>query len=148
MLVFEHGQQYGIRSFEASPLRTASLRPELMMTINTNPTAALSAEALPDLDTIRRRRTPACRFATNSCGQPPGPPGRAADPHYLILEHLRALRLDVAALRKDVRDARSGLGILGISLVTRRVELARQGESIATVSARLDRIEQRLGFAE
>ncbi len=148
MLVFEHGQRYGMGSIEASQLRTASLRPELRMTLKTNATAALSGEALPDLDTIRRRRTPVCRYTTSPCGQPPGSPGRAADPHPLILEHLRALRTDVAAMRDDVREVKSRLTRVERSIAAMYADKAELNDRHDRIVRRIERIERRLELTD
>jgi hypothetical protein len=57
-----------------------------------------------------------------------------AEPHELILDHLRAIRGVVEATREDVRDL--------------KVRMTSVEEGLAGVNRRLDRIDARLDRAE
>lgn len=62
----------------------------------------------------------------------------------LVLEHLRALRTEVAGLRDDVRDIKHRQTDMARQLAALRREQAGDAENVAHVEARLDRFGERL----
>jgi predicted nuclease with TOPRIM domain len=68
----------------------------------------------------------------------------ADDPNNLVLEHLRALRMDMGELRADMRDGKGRLASLEVSVANLHGDFAGQSERIDRVASRLERIEQRL----
>jgi predicted nuclease with TOPRIM domain len=62
----------------------------------------------------------------------------------LILEHMRALRMDMGELRADVRDMRGRLTSLEVSAANLHGDFAGQSERIDRIEGRLERIEHRL----
>jgi uncharacterized coiled-coil protein SlyX len=73
----------------------------------------------------------------------------------LVLEHLRAIRADVAALREEVGDVKRRLGNLelqsarsGEQIAHLQVMLAEQSVRADRVDAKLGRIERRLDLAD
>mgnify|MGYP001138616616 CR=1 FL=1 len=67
--------------------------------------------------------------------------GMAGEPENLVLEHLRAIRSAVDALREDNREIKTRLGIL-------EQQYASLSSRMDRIEARLDRIERRLELIE
>ena len=66
----------------------------------------------------------------------------------LILEHLRAIRADVLALREDVADLKRRMTSLEIAVSQIHGDFAGQSLRIDRLEGRLDRIDQRLGLSD
>lgn len=73
----------------------------------------------------------------------------------LVLEHLRAIRADIAGIKDDTRDLKQRLSKVEIAIAHLRRDLAGYDETdaiqqlaIDKLSERLERIEHRLGLAE
>ena len=66
----------------------------------------------------------------------------------LVLEHLRAIRATVEALREDNREIKMRLGILEQQYVILGQQYASLSSRIDRIEIRLDRIERRLGLIE
>jgi archaellum component FlaC len=61
-----------------------------------------------------------------------------------VLEHLRALRLEMGELRADVRDMRGRLTSIEVSVANLHGDFAGQSERLDRIENRLERIETRL----
>jgi septal ring factor EnvC (AmiA/AmiB activator) len=70
------------------------------------------------------------------------------DPQELILEHLRAIRGDIAEIKTDIRDLKAGMNALRTELNSLRGDVLRQERSIAAVEVDVDRINARLGLSD
>ena len=77
------------------------------------------------------------------------------EPESLILQHLRAIRSDLGAVRETQAEHTSRLGRLELSVAeTKRsladvdVQLAEHSVRLDRINSRLDRIDQRLGLVE
>ena len=70
----------------------------------------------------------------------------AKDSSNLVLEYLRALRMDMGELRADVRDMRGRLTSIEVSAANLHGDFAGQSERIDRVENRLERIEIRLNL--
>ena len=114
------------------------------MALKTNLTATGRPEPRPDPDPIRQARTPACRYPTSPCGEPPGAPSRVAVPDSLVLEHLRRIQAELSASRERDREMIHRLGNVEISVATLRRELGHCEESIAGINLRMDRMSDRI----
>lgn len=115
-----------------------------MMTLKTNHTATPGADALPDLDAIRGRRTPACRVTTPPCGQPPGSRGGVSDPHHLVLEYLKKIQADLAEVKTTLGEHTAGFCRLEVAIDNLRRDFARGEAASADVSALIDRLAKRV----
>jgi predicted nuclease with TOPRIM domain len=62
----------------------------------------------------------------------------------LVLEHLRALRLDMGELRADVRDMKGRLTSIEVSAANLHGDFAGQSGRIDRLESRLEWIENRL----
>ena len=62
-------------------------------------------------------------------------------PTISVLEHLRAIRAGQEAMREDIREIKTRLGIL-------EQQYASLSSRIDRIEIRLDRIERRLGLIE
>jgi prefoldin subunit 5 len=65
-------------------------------------------------------------------------------PENLVLEHLRAIRADLSALRADVREIKLRQNDMTRQIAALRRDQAGDAESAAHVEARLDRFGERL----
>jgi predicted nuclease with TOPRIM domain len=70
----------------------------------------------------------------------------AKDSSNLVLEYLRALRMDMGELRADVRDMRGRLTSIEVSAANLHGDFAGQSERIERLESRLERIENRLNL--
>jgi prefoldin subunit 5 len=66
----------------------------------------------------------------------------------LILEHLRALRGDIAALKADTRDIKARLASIETYIATMHGDQARTAVSLDDLAERVERLEQRTGIIE
>ena len=66
----------------------------------------------------------------------------------LILEHLRAIRADMARLADDMRTTRSEMTAVRHQVAAIITLQEHDHTDIATIKARLDRIEKRLDLVE
>jgi len=62
----------------------------------------------------------------------------------LVLEHLRAISSDVAAIKEDAREVKPRLGQVDIAISAIRGDLAHAEETAAIWSVRLDRVGERI----
>ena len=69
-------------------------------------------------------------------------------PESLVLEHLRAIRSDMARIGDDVRTIRSEVTALRHQVAAVVTLQEHDHTDIATIKARLDRIEKRLDLVE
>ena len=69
------------------------------------------------------------------------------DPYELILEHLRALRLDTAELKTDFKDLKQSVNSLRTEVNALRGDILRQERALATVEVDIDRIKARLDLS-
>ena len=80
-----------------------------------------------------------------------GSRGQVAEPDNIILEHLRALRTDMAAMREDVREVKTRLTSVERSIAAMyadKAELNDRYDRIVRRIERIERIERRLEIAE
>ncbi len=63
---------------------------------------------------------------------------------HLILEHLKALRSEVASLRSELRENTVRLGRLELGIAALRREAAYHDETAAEQSVRIDRLVERI----
>lgn len=68
----------------------------------------------------------------------------ADEPINLVLEHLRAIRTEIAGLRDDVREIKHRQNDMARQIAALRREQAGDAETTAHVEARLDRFGERL----
>jgi septal ring factor EnvC (AmiA/AmiB activator) len=62
----------------------------------------------------------------------------------LLLEHLKAIRADVASLKADLKEAIVRMGRVEVSLSGLRRDMAHADEGLAEQSVRIDRISERI----
>lgn len=67
----------------------------------------------------------------------------AAEPN-LVLEHLRAIRGDVGALREDMREVKVRLNDLHSAVAGQRRDQAHDAEVVAHLQAQLDRLRDEI----
>lgn len=72
--------------------------------------------------------------------------GKATEPHDLILDHLRAIRLDLAALKMGQEQLKSDVLNVRKDIHALRGDLLRIEESGAATAAEVERINIRLGL--
>lgn len=118
------------------------------MTLKNNLTAAQRSEPRSDPDRIREARAAACRYPTSPCGEPPGSRGRIAEADNLVLEHLRALRTDMAAVREDMREVKLRLTSVERSIATMYADKADVSDRYDRIVRRIERIERRLELTD
>jgi hypothetical protein len=70
------------------------------------------------------------------------------DPQEIILEHLRALRSDIADVKADTRDLKAGQIALRSDFHGLRGDVLRLERALAAVEVDIDRINARLGLAD
>ena len=70
------------------------------------------------------------------------------EPRNLILEHLRALRLDMTELKASNRDIRSRLVTIENYLAALHGDTARSSSMIDELQRRIERIETRVGLVD
>ena len=70
----------------------------------------------------------------------------AKESSSLVLEHLRALRMEMGELRADVRDMRGRLTSIEVSAANLHGDFAGQSGRIDRLEYRLERIENRLNL--
>ena len=70
------------------------------------------------------------------------------DPDSLVLEHLRAIRADMTRLADDMRTMRSEMTALRHQVAAVVTLQEHDHTDLATIKARLDRIERRLDLVE
>jgi predicted nuclease with TOPRIM domain len=66
----------------------------------------------------------------------------------IILEHLRALRSDLAELKNDMRDVKARLGSIENYIAILHGDQARTGGRIDDLVQRVERLEKRAGLIE
>ncbi|HTJ58463.1 MAG TPA: hypothetical protein VL418_12955 [Devosiaceae bacterium] len=66
----------------------------------------------------------------------------------LVLEHLRAIRSDIAGLKDDMRGVRSEQTAVRLELRAQSTRIEQMIEDIAGLKVRLDRIDRRLDLAD
>ncbi len=62
----------------------------------------------------------------------------------LILEHLKAIRTEVAAVKSDTMDLRNRMGQVEIAIAGLRRDFAHADENSAILSVRMDRVIERI----
>ena len=67
---------------------------------------------------------------------------------YLILEHLKAIRLDLDTLKGDMRDVKARLLAMETHQAASHIDSARQSARLDDLDSRLNRVETRLNLAE
>ena len=68
----------------------------------------------------------------------------AEDPKEIILEHLRAIRQDMAGLKDDIRELKDNLISVRDDIHGLRGDILRQERALAAVEVDIDRIKARL----
>lgn len=109
-------------------------------------TAATRDESGPAPDPTRQVRASAHEYATRVCGQTSSARARVAEPDNLVLEHLRALRSDVATIREDVREVKSRITSLEHSVAGIHSDIADLNGRHDRILDRIERIERRPDF--
>lgn len=72
-----------------------------------------------------------------------------ADPDMtLMLEHLKALRTELASVKDDTRHLRREMGVLRQHVAALVTGQLGHAEDIASLTARVERIERRLDLVE
>ena len=66
----------------------------------------------------------------------------------LVLEHLRAIRSDIALLKSDLRALQAEQAAMRLELRAHTLRLDHIVEDTAEIKVRLDRIERRLDLTE
>jgi len=66
----------------------------------------------------------------------------------LVLEHLRAIRLDLTELKNDMRDVKARLGSIENYIAILHGDQARSGGRIDDLVQRVERLEKRTGLIE
>ena len=66
----------------------------------------------------------------------------------LILEHLRAMRGDIASLKADTRDIKARLASIETYIATMHGDQARTAVSVDDLAERVERLEHRAGLLE
>lgn len=66
------------------------------------------------------------------------------DPENLVLDHLRAIRTDIAEIKSDIRELRDGQLSLREEVQAMRRDALRQERTIAGVQVDMDRVKTRL----
>jgi prefoldin subunit 5 len=66
----------------------------------------------------------------------------------LTLEHLRAIRADVAAISSNMRDVKARLSSIESYIATLHSDQTRTGLTIDDLAARVERLEKRTGLIE
>lgn len=62
----------------------------------------------------------------------------------LLLEHLKAIRADIAGIKADLKENVRRLGRVEMALAGLRLDMAHHGEGMAERSLRLDRLAERI----
>ncbi|WP_028990383.1 hypothetical protein RG903_04975 [Thermithiobacillus tepidarius DSM 3134] len=62
----------------------------------------------------------------------------------LVLEHLKAIRTDVAAIRDELRELTHRTGRVELAIAGLRRDMAHFDESHAEISVRIDRMNERI----
>jgi hypothetical protein len=101
----------------------------------------------PDPDPPRQARISAHEYPARTRDQTWSAPGRIAEPDNLVLEHLRALRSDVATIREDVREVKSRITNLEHSVAGIYFDIADLNGRHDRILSRIERIERRLELA-
>jgi len=110
-------------------------------------TAATRDEPGPDPDPTRQVRASDHEYPSRTCGQTSSAPAAVAQPDNLVLEHLRALRSDVAMTREDVREVKSRITSLEHSVAGIYSGIAELNGRHDRILSRIERIERRLELA-
>ena len=71
-----------------------------------------------------------------------------ADPPNIIVEHLKALRVEVAAVKADTSEMRSRMGQVETGIAGLRRDFAHADENTAILSVRIDRLIERMDRLE
>ncbi|MDX5929614.1 hypothetical protein, partial [Acidiphilium acidophilum] len=66
------------------------------------------------------------------------------EPINLVLEHLKAIRIELSAVRDDVREIKHRQSDMARQLAGLRREQAGDAETIAHVESRMDRLGERI----
>ena len=72
----------------------------------------------------------------------------AEEPDNLVLEHLRAMRADVAAIREENRDMKARQAAVEDMFAFLVSAITRMQHSIDRLTERTERIERRLGLID
>ena len=72
----------------------------------------------------------------------------AKESSNLVLEYLRALRMDMGELRADVRDMRGRLTSIEVSTANFHGDFAGQSARLDRIESRLERIGNRLNLRD
>jgi septal ring factor EnvC (AmiA/AmiB activator) len=66
----------------------------------------------------------------------------------LVLEHLRAIRSDIAGLKDEIRGVKTEQTAIRLELRAQSTRIEQLMEDVAGIKVRLDRIETRPGLSE
>jgi septal ring factor EnvC (AmiA/AmiB activator) len=66
----------------------------------------------------------------------------------LVLEHLRAIRADIAGLKDEIRGVKTEQTAIRLELRAQSTRIEQLMEDVAGIKVHLDRIETRLGLSE
>lgn len=72
----------------------------------------------------------------------------ADEPINLVLEHLRAMRADMTAMRDELREVKARLTAVETVLITLAGSMVRMQHTLDAHGDRLERIEKRLGLID
>ncbi len=70
------------------------------------------------------------------------------DPENLVLELLRAIRGDIAAMREDIREHGHRLNRIESGVAGVRRDMGSDAEAVSHVQAQMDRLRERLDRVE
>ncbi len=71
-----------------------------------------------------------------------------AETESLVIEHLRAIRADIALIKSDMRALQSEQAAMRLELRANTLRIDHLVEEMAEIKVRLDRIERRLELTE
>lgn len=71
-----------------------------------------------------------------------------AETENLVLEHLRAIRADIADVKRDTRDMKARLASIESYIATLHSDQTRTGFTLDDLAARVERLEKRTGLLD
>ena len=85
---------------------------------------------------------------SSHCARSAISPDYVAEPDNLVLEHLRALRTDMAAMREDMHEVKSRLTSVERSMAAMHADKADVNDRYDRIVRRIERIERRLELTD